>query len=114
MRVARSPADLEQAFAWVRSEAAPAFGDGRVFVEKHISAARHVEIQVLGDKHGNIVHLNERECSIQRRNQKVIEEAPSSFLDSRCAARWESGRSRSRLRSNTIPRGRLSSSSGRT
>src|SRR5271163_2997005 len=81
MRVARSPADLEQAFAWVRSEAAPAFGDGRVFVEKHISAARHVEIQVLGDKHGNIVHLNERECSIQRRNQKVIEEAPSPFLD---------------------------------
>ena len=63
------------------SEAKSSFGDDRVFVEKFIVDPRHIEIQVLGDKHGNVIHLNERECSIQRRNQKVIEEAPSPLLD---------------------------------
>ncbi len=68
-------------FRLATSEAQSAFGDDRVFIEKFIEQPRHIEIQVLGDKHGNVIHLNERECSIQRRHQKVIEEAPSPFLD---------------------------------
>jgi propionyl-CoA carboxylase alpha chain len=68
-------------FARARSEAASSFGDDRVFVEKFITDPRHIEIQVLGDKHGEVIHLGERECSIQRRNQKVVEEAPSPLLD---------------------------------
>ena len=68
-------------FAAVKAEALNAFGDDRVFIEKFIVNPRHIEIQVLGDKHGGLVHLFERECSIQRRNQKVIEEAPSPLLD---------------------------------
>ena len=62
------------------SEALSAFGDGSVFIEKYISSPRHIEIQVLADSHGNVVHLFERECSIQRRHQKVVEEAPSAVL----------------------------------
>src|SRR5207244_1278837 len=64
-----------------RHEAKSSFGDDRVFLEKYIKEPRHIEIQVVGDMHGNIVHLGERECSIQRRHQKVVEEAPSPFLD---------------------------------
>ena len=81
MRVAHSRQDVFEGFARARSEAKSSFGDDRVFVEKFIVNPRHVEIQVLGDKHGNVIHLGERECSIQRRNQKVIEEAPSPLLD---------------------------------
>jgi len=81
MRVARSEAELREGFASARAEARSAFADDRLFIEKFIEEPRHIEIQVLGDAHGNIVHLGERECSIQRRNQKVIEEAPSPFLD---------------------------------
>ncbi len=81
MRVAHSRRDVFEGFARARSEAKTSFGDERVFVEKFIVNPRHVEIQVLGDKHGNVIHLGERECSIQRRNQKVIEEAPSPLLD---------------------------------
>jgi propionyl-CoA carboxylase alpha chain len=81
MRVAYSNAEVAEGFARARSEAKSSFGDDRVFIEKFIVEPRHVEIQVLGDKHGNVVHLGERECSIQRRNQKVIEEAPSPLLD---------------------------------
>ena len=80
MRVAHSRQDVFEGFARARSEAQSSFGDDRVFVEKFIVNPRHVEIQVLGDKHGNVIHLGERECSIQRRNQKVIEEAPSPLL----------------------------------
>jgi propionyl-CoA carboxylase alpha subunit len=83
MRVAYSPKEAEEGFALARSEAKASFGDDRVFLEKFIENPRHVEIQVLGDKHGNIIHLGERECSIQRRNQKVVEEAPSPLLDAR-------------------------------
>ena len=72
---------MVEGFTRARSEAASSFGDDRVFIEKFIVNPRHIEIQVLGDKHGNVIHLNERECSIQRRNQKVIEEAPSPLLD---------------------------------
>ena len=81
MRVAWTRAEVEEGFPAATAEARSSFGDERVFIEKFVAQPRHIEIQVLGDKHGNLVHLNERECSIQRRNQKVIEEAPSPFLD---------------------------------
>src|SRR3569833_1195230 len=81
MRVAYSRVEVAEGFARARSEAKSSFGDDRVFIEKFIVDPRHIEIQVLGDKHGNVIYLGERECSIQRRNQKVIEEAPSPLLD---------------------------------
>lgn len=80
MRVVERPEDLEEQMQRAISEAVSAFGDGSVFIEKFITSPRHIEIQVLGDSHGNIVHLFERECSVQRRHQKVIEEAPSAIL----------------------------------
>jgi acetyl-CoA carboxylase biotin carboxylase subunit len=80
MRVVEAVQDFEEQMHLAVSEATSAFGDGSVFIERYVSAPRHIEIQVLGDMHGNIVHLFERECSIQRRHQKVIEEAPSSIL----------------------------------
>jgi propionyl-CoA carboxylase alpha chain len=81
IRVAWSRQDVEEGFPAVKAEAKASFGDDRIFIEKFIESPRHIEIQVLGDKHGHVVHLFERECSIQRRNQKVIEEAPSPLLD---------------------------------
>src|SRR5437667_5090132 len=81
MRIARSQAEVAEGFARARSEAKSSFGDERVFIEKFIVDPRHIEIQVLGDKHGNVIHLGERECSIQRRNQKIVEEAPSPLID---------------------------------
>ena len=81
IRVAWNRQDVEEGFPAVKAEAKSSFGDDRIFIEKFIESPRHIEIQVLGDKHGNVVHLFERECSIQRRNQKVIEEAPSPLLD---------------------------------
>ncbi|MDB5262780.1 MAG: biotin carboxylase, partial [Adhaeribacter sp.] len=80
MRVVSEASDFEEQMQLAVSEAISAFGDGSVFIEKYINSPRHIEIQVLGDTHGNIVHLFERECSIQRRHQKVIEEAPSAVL----------------------------------
>ncbi|MBK6335293.1 MAG: acetyl-CoA carboxylase biotin carboxylase subunit [Betaproteobacteria bacterium] len=81
LRVAWNDTECHEGFASCRNEARNAFGDDRVFIEKFVEEPRHIEIQVLGDAHGNVVYLNERECSIQRRHQKVIEEAPSPFLD---------------------------------
>ena len=81
MRIAWSREEVKEGFDRSKSEAASSFGDDRMFVEKFIVNPRHIEIQVLGDKHGNVIYLGERECSIQRRNQKVIEEAPSPLLD---------------------------------
>ena len=86
MRIAFSKGEVAEGFARARSEAKSSFGDDRVFIEKFITDPRHVEIQVLGDKHGNVIHLGERECSIQRRNQKVVEEAPSPLLDAKTRA----------------------------
>ena len=81
MRIARAAGEVAEGFDRARSEAAASFGDDRIFIEKFVENPRHIEIQVLGDKHGNVIALGERECSIQRRNQKVIEEAPSPLLD---------------------------------
>jgi acetyl-CoA carboxylase biotin carboxylase subunit len=80
MRIVRSPAELEDAFAAAGREASAAFGDPRLFLERYYDRARHVEVQVLADHHGGIVHLGERECSIQRRHQKIIEESPAPVL----------------------------------
>ena len=81
MRIAHDEAEAREGFERAKSEAISSFGDDRIFIEKFVVDPRHIEIQVLADKHGNVIHLNERECSIQRRNQKVIEEAPSPFLN---------------------------------
>ena len=81
MRIAWTPQEAREGFQASKNEAKNSFGDDRIFIEKFVTEPRHIEIQVLGDKHGNVLYLGERECSIQRRNQKVIEEAPSPFLD---------------------------------
>ena len=81
LRIAWNDVEAREGFDGARAEAIASFGDDRIFIEKFVDQPRHIEIQVLGDKHGHIIHLNERECSIQRRNQKVFEEAPSPFLD---------------------------------
>ncbi|MCL5778054.1 acetyl/propionyl/methylcrotonyl-CoA carboxylase subunit alpha [Limibaculum sp. FT325] len=81
MRIAWSDREAREGFQSSKNEAAASFGDDRIFIEKFVTSPRHIEIQVLGDKHGTCLYLGERECSIQRRNQKVIEEAPSPFLD---------------------------------
>jgi propionyl-CoA carboxylase alpha chain len=80
LRIAWNAQEAKEGFEGARAEAISSFGDDRIFIEKFVDQPRHIEIQVLGDKHGNIIYLNERECSIQRRNQKVFEEAPSPFL----------------------------------
>ena len=80
MRVVEKVEDFEEQMQLAVSEATSAFGDGSVFIERYVGSPRHIEIQVLGDSHGNIVYLFERECSVQRRHQKVVEEAPSAVL----------------------------------
>jgi propionyl-CoA carboxylase alpha chain len=89
MRIARNNEECRDSFERAANEARTAFGDDRMFVEKYIEEPRHIEIQIIADSHGNVIHLNERECSLQRRHQKVIEEAPSPFLDE--ATRKEMG-----------------------
>lgn len=81
IRIAHSPAELKSAYESAGAEAEANFGDGRLYIERYIINPRHIEVQILGDSQGNIVHLFERECSIQRRHQKLIEEAPSSYAD---------------------------------
>lgn len=81
MRIAASDDEVAEGFRSAQNEARSSFGDDRIFIEKYVEEPRHIEIQVLADSHGNVIHLGERECSIQRRHQKVIEEAPSPFLD---------------------------------
>lgn len=81
MRIAFNDKEAIEGFKLSREEAISSFGDGRIFIEKYIEEPRHIEYQILGDEHGNYVYMPERECSVQRRNQKVIEEAPSSYMD---------------------------------
>ena len=81
MRIVKSQKDLKESIASAQREAEGGFGDKRVFIERYIAKSRHIEIQILGDSYGNIVHLGERECSIQRRHQKVVEESPSPVVD---------------------------------
>ncbi len=87
IRIVREAGELLNAAARASSEAAASFGDGRIYLEKYLEEPRHIEIQVFGDSHGNVVHLGERECSIQRRHQKVVEERPSPLLDEDLRAR---------------------------
>jgi len=87
MRVVATEEELPKAFSAAQREALGAFGDGGIYLERYLSRPRHVEIQVLGDTHGNVIHLGERECSIQRRHQKLVEEAPSVVLDAQERAR---------------------------
>ena len=101
MRLVQVAEDVEDAFGAAAAEAQAAFGDPRLYVEKALSPARHVEIQVLCDEHGDVLTLGERECSIQRRHQKLIEESPSRRADAR-SARGDGGGRRAR-----VPRGRL-------
>jgi len=91
MRIVRSPSELAESLSAARREAASAFGDDMVFLEKYIERARHIEFQVFGDAHGNGVHLFERECSIQRRHQKIVEESPSSLLSQHPELRTKMG-----------------------
>ncbi|MGB1550938.1 MAG: acetyl-CoA carboxylase biotin carboxylase subunit, partial [Parvibaculales bacterium] len=86
MKIANSEADLPEAFTTARTEAKAAFGDDAVYIEKYLEKPRHIEIQVACDTHGNAVHLGERDCSLQRRHQKVLEEAPSTVLDDKARA----------------------------
>src|SRR5690606_10895962 len=87
MRLVHEPAELPAALVSARREAAAAFGDDTLFIERFVTRPRHIEVQILADQHGNVVHLGERECSLQRRHQKVIEEAPSPLLDAATRAR---------------------------
>jgi acetyl-CoA carboxylase biotin carboxylase subunit len=81
MRVVHEKKNLEKAYNFASAEAQQAFGDSRVYIEKYISSPKHIEVQILGDRHGNVIHLFERDCSIQRRHQKLVEEAPSAIID---------------------------------
>ena len=81
MRIVHEKKNLEKAYNYASTEAQQAFGDSRVYIEKYISSSKHIEVQILGDRHGNVIHLFERDCSIQRRHQKLVEEAPSAVIN---------------------------------
>ena len=87
MRIVRTPGDLASSFEQAQSEARSAFGDARVYIERYLDEPRHIEFQILADEQGTTVHLGERECSVQRRHQKVVEETPSVLLDDALRAR---------------------------
>ena len=101
MRVVRNEKELKQAYPDARSEARKAFGDDTVFLEKFIDQPKHIEVQIMGDNHGNIVHLYERDCSVQRRFQKVVEVAPARGSSKKPRTSSTSTRSRSPAASTT-------------
>ena len=105
MRVVESPDGLDEAIAAAQREAAAGFGDDRVFIERFLPRARHIEVQVIGDAHGNVLSLGERECSLQRRHQKVLEESPSPVVVARAARAAGRGgdRAGARPRATTAP-----------
>lgn len=80
MRLAQSEDEVREAFVAARSEAVASFGDGTIYIERFVEEPHHIEFQILGDTHGNVIHLCDRECSVQRRHQKIVEESPSPFL----------------------------------
>ena len=96
MRVVRDESELAAAVESAAREAESAFGDGTVFIEPYIEHGHHVEVQIMGDRHGNVVHFGERECSIQRRNQKIVEETPSPSISDETRRRAVGGRPRAR------------------
>jgi acetyl/propionyl-CoA carboxylase alpha subunit len=89
MRIVEKEEDFVSQMERAISEATSAFGDGSVFIEKYVTKPRHIEIQIMADSHGNVLYIFERECSIQRRHQKVVEEAPSSILTPEKEKKWE-------------------------
>ena len=97
MRIVESKKDLKESLLGAQREAMTGFGDDRVFIERYVASSRHIEIQILGDTHGNVVHLGERDCSLQRRNQKIIEEAPSPLLNKNKRLRKKMGEASVRL-----------------
>ena len=106
MRVVHKAGDLDALLDEAQGEAERAFGNAAVFLEKYIPRAKHIEVQVLGDRHGNVLHLHERDCSVQRRHQKVVEIAPSVHLDeARARGIVRAPRRASRRRSDTTTRG---------
>ena len=88
MRVVQKEEEVERMYNLASNESAKAFNDHSMFIEKNASDPRHIEFQILADKHGNVIHLGERECSIQRKHQKLLEEAPSPALDPKLGKRW--------------------------
>ena len=107
MRIANNAVSFAREFQSARLEAEKAFGDGSLYIEKYLENPRHIEFQILADKHGNTIHLGERDCSVQRRHQKVIEESPSPFLDKNLRNRMGKAAIKAALSANYVNAGTI-------